>query len=92
MCVVESTGTAQTEGSGLAGCSRWCEAGVLSLVRGTGIVRCSASVGGGGGGDTGLVLQTVEKAVVEGSYVPGRKLRVDNYTDLMGKERCCRVN
>lgn len=40
--VVESTGTAQTEGSGLAGCSRSSEAAVLRVIRGTRIVRYSA--------------------------------------------------
>lgn len=89
--MVESTGTAQTEGSGLAGCSRWCEAGILRVIRGTGIVRCSASVGTGGG-DAGLMLQTVDSAVGESSYVPRWKLQVDNYTDSMGGERCWRVN
>lgn len=91
--MVESTGTAQTEGSGLAGCSRWCEAGNLRLIRGTGIVQGSASVGIGGG-DAGLILQTVDSMVGERSNVPRLrwKVRMDNYTDLMGKERCWRVN
>lgn len=89
--MVESTRTAQTGGSGLAGRSRWCEAGILRLIHGTGIVRNSASVGIGGG-DAGLMLQTVGSVVGESSVVPGWKLLVDNYTDLMGKERCWRVN
>lgn len=38
------------------------------------------------------MLQTVGSVVDESSCVPGRKLRMDNYTDLMGKERCWRVN
>ena len=38
------------------------------------------------------MLQTVGSTVGEGSYVPSWKLRVDNYTDLMGGERCWRVN
>lgn len=85
--MVESTETAQTVGSGLAGCSRWCEAGTLRVIRGTGIVRCSASVGVDvvDSGDAGSMLQTV------GSTVGGKSM-VDNYTDLMGKERCWRVN
>lgn len=88
--MVESTGTAQSGGSELAGRSRWSGAGVLRLIRGTGIVCCSASVGDGG--DAGSMLQTVGSTVGEGSYVPSWKLRVDNYTDLMGGERCWRVN
>jgi hypothetical protein len=81
--VVESTGTAQTGGSGRAGCSRRGKAGgILRMIRGTGIVRCSASADG----DAGLMLQTV------GSMVGEWKLRVDNYTDSMGKERCWRVS
>lgn len=32
------------------------------------------------------MLQTVDSTVGEW------KLLVDNYTDLMGKERCCRIN
>lgn len=88
MFVVESTETAQTGGSGLAGCSRWCEAGILRMIHGTGIVRCSASVvvvDVVDSGDAGSMLQTVGSTV-------GGKSRVDNYTDLMGKERCWRVN
>lgn len=39
------------------------------------------------------MLQTVDRVVFERSReVPSWKLRVDNYTDLMGKERCWRVN
>lgn len=85
--MVESTETAQTGGSGLAGGSRRCLAGVLQLIRGTGIVRCSAPVDGCvDSGDAGSMLQTV------GSMVGEWKSGVDNYTDWMGKERCWRVN
>lgn len=91
VCAVESTGTAQAVGSGLAGLSRWCEAGTLRRIRGTGIVRCSASVGIDGG-DAGLMLQTVDRAFGGSRYVPSWRMRMDNYTDLMGKERCWRVN
>ena len=89
--MIESTGTAQTGGSGLAGCSRWGEAGVLRLIRGTGIVQYAASAYDGCG-DAGLMLQTVDSVVGDDSCVPRWKLPVNNYTDLKGVGRCWRVN